>query len=250
MKTLKNIVASWLTKHKLVTFASLLGGLLLWASLTTQPARADGGGGTQMQFKFQSFLGTYENLCLSNNTTVSNGQYGLQVLGVVGQYWSNVVCLSTNTNSAASNIFANAFTDVKLYPDANGNVSTNNAIVLVINNTNVVLLDNQNVIQTNVATNCVVLTAAATNTVTVTIQKIPYNNGLAWTSTGVLSADTWSFTTPALPVGTLSYVFTTNAPSWMYYGAKGFHITTVASSSSTSSPGVLISQLGFVAWAW
>lgn len=246
----------------------ILTSIGLGLGLAIQSNAQDVGGGGN-NFYSASFLNGY-NLVVSNNITVTSGtSTNLPYTSWRGQ---DVFSLSNQfviyTNTANGNItntiqVPDFWTDVRGFTDKNGNCCSNACIVIALNSTNAFFPPGQNSLPNpnnpNNQTNWVpviTLTSASTNTMTFTFVRSgdPQANQYPITTPGGVAPNT--FGTTALDQfqvvigagGTSASVICTNIPPNFLTGTKWIRLSSVASSSAATSPGVIVNVIKLGTW--
>lgn len=237
-------------KKYLLSFAAIAALSLLTLSTMTSGSRAN-------DHQSASFFNNYQMLVLSNNVTVTNTTTNVFVLQntlqpvLVGTNLVYTNVLSGSTNSLG-NLLPTWEVDVPITCLANGDVSTNIAFVLMCGSTNVLYqpyqlpplswINTNGLFTTNYPVPAVAMTAASTNTITLTFQAIKWGTNVTTDS----SAND-RFTMTVIGTGLTPVVIATNAPAGFWSGTKAVSLVKIASDNSTS-PGIIINDIRLAQW--
>lgn len=183
-------------------------------------------GASAQTFKAFDFLGGNQVLFLTNNTTTTYGDIGVPMTNALGVACYSLTNLySTNSLIAPGTLYTNANTyfgqawyDVPMFSDRNGNAAT-----------------------ASIALYFVGVTAQSTNTLTLSFRKLQkFVNGVPALA-GTATADTFTFS--VLGNGTTAVGITTNLPSTLVNGAAGLRLQTIVEADNGAAGSFYLQSL-------
>lgn len=252
----------------------LISLLTLGLSLLTANAQSP-------HFISESLLNNCQWVVIPTNTTVqynyTNVTYEQPILP---QGWTNVLSLTTNINGNIVNQWGK---HVEYFPDGRANLNTNYSVVIMINNTNLLLSTKPDPQGYPIAplqwfnTNGLYIYGTVTNVYTNSYGIISTNlayyyptppitpnanstnqltfNFVRETFPGIYSTnanDIWAVAVTNNSMGAATsagFVVTTNVPAWFLTGARKIRLWSIVSaSSSTAGSGQLINDIRLNGW--
>lgn len=191
-----------------------------------------------------------QQLIVSNNTTVTNGEIGVFYISRGGQNlqsgFTNTVLVTNGTTVVTNTININDgwAEDCNMVADNNGQSESNVCVTLMANWTNIFLPPQQNAFPLGAnPTNVITLpNVNATNTLTLTfVRQCDTSFGNISQSYGNNTTnDSFTWNVVVLSNG---ITMSTNLPAAFCAGARRIRLLTVAANNTGSSPGVIVNSV-------